>query len=260
MGCGGAVCFASGYAEAGEEELQNALVTAAGDMPLLGPNCYGVLNYLDGAMLWPDQHGGRAVDSGVAIISQSSNIAINLSMQARGLPMAYVACVGNQAQTSLADMARSLLADPRVTAAGLYIEGIVDAADFAAMADEAMAAGKPVVAIKAGRTAAAQAAASSHTAALAGDGAASSAVTASRLSRSSPSHTAAIAEAAIAEAEPSRARLPPVVALAFWRGLASMTASGTWTSSRGVSCSIVRPPTMKWLGASRCVPVPPLSV
>ncbi|MGB0672418.1 MAG: acetate--CoA ligase family protein, partial [Candidatus Puniceispirillaceae bacterium] len=100
---------------------------------------------------------------------------INLSMQARGLPMAYVACVGNQAQTSLADMARSLLADPRVTAAGLYIEGIVDAADFAAMADEAMAAGKPVVAIKAGRTAAAQAAASSHTAALAGDGAASSA-------------------------------------------------------------------------------------
>ena len=175
MGCGGAVCFASGFAEAGEEELQDALVAAAGDMPLLGPNCYGVLNYLDGAMLWPDQHGGRAVESGVAIISQSSNIAINLSMQARGLPMAYVACVGNQAQTSLADMARSLLADPRVTAAGLYIEGIVDAADFAAMADEAMAAGKPVVAIKAGRTAAAQAAASSHTAALAGDGAASSA-------------------------------------------------------------------------------------
>ena len=175
MGCGGAVCFASGFAEAGEEDLQNALVAAAGEMPLLGPNCYGVLNYLDGAMLWPDQHGGRAVDSGVAIISQSSNIAINLSMQARGLPMAYVACVGNQAQTSLSDMARSLLADPRVTAAGLYIEGIVDSVDFAAMASEAMAAGKHIVAIKAGRTAAAQAAASSHTAALAGDGATSSA-------------------------------------------------------------------------------------
>ena len=175
MGCGGAVCFASGFAEAGEEELQDALVAAAGEMPLLGPNCYGVLNYLDGAMLWPDQHGGRAVDSGVAIISQSSNIAINLSMQARGLPMAYVACVGNQAQTSLSDMARSLLADPRVTAAGLYIEGIVDSVDFAAMASEAIAAGKHIVAIKAGQTTAAQAAASSHTAALAGDGATSSA-------------------------------------------------------------------------------------
>ena len=121
MGCGGAVCFASGFAETGDDDLQQQLVTAAGDMPLLGPNCYGVLNYLDGAMLWPDQHGGRAVDRGVAIISQSSNIAINISMQARGLPIAYMACVGNQAQTSLADMARSLLADPRVTAAGLYV-------------------------------------------------------------------------------------------------------------------------------------------
>jgi acyl-CoA synthetase (NDP forming) len=175
MGCGGAVCFASGFAETGDEALQQALVTAAGAMPLLGPNCYGVLNYLDGAMLWPDQHGGRTVDRGVAIISQSSNIAINISMQARGLPIAYIACVGNQAQTSLTDMARSLLADDRVTAAGLYIEGIIDPVDFADMAEEATAMGKSIIAIKAGKTAASQTAASSHTAALAGDGAASSA-------------------------------------------------------------------------------------
>ena len=175
MGCGGAVCFASGFAETGDDDLQQALVSAADDMPLLGPNCYGVLNYLDGAMLWPDQHGGRAVVRGVAIISQSSNIAINISMQARGLPIGYIACVGNQAQTSLTDMARSLLADDRVTAAGLYIEGIIDPVDFAAMADEAAAMRKSIVAIKAGRTAASRTAASSHTAALAGDGAASSA-------------------------------------------------------------------------------------
>ena len=110
MGCGGGVCFASGFAETGDDDLQAALVEAAGNMPLLGPNCYGFLNYLDGAMLWPDQHGGQPVDSGVAIISQSSNIAINISMQARGLPIAYIACVGNQAQTSLTDMAAALLA------------------------------------------------------------------------------------------------------------------------------------------------------
>ena len=175
MGCGGAVCFASGFAETGDDDLQRALVTAAGEMPLLGPNCYGVLNYLDGAMLWPDQHGGRAVDRGVAIISQSSNIAINISMQARGLPIAYIACVGNQAQTSLTDMARSLLADDRVTTVGLYIEGIIDPVDFAAMTEEAAAMGKSIVAIKAGKTAASRTAATSHTAALAGDGAASSA-------------------------------------------------------------------------------------
>ena len=110
-------------------------------MPLLGPNCYGVLNYLDGAMLWPDQHGGRLVDSGVALISQSSNIVINMSMQTRGLPIAYIACVGNQAQTSLTEMARTLLADDRVTAAGLYIEGIIDTQDFANMATATLCAG-----------------------------------------------------------------------------------------------------------------------
>ena len=42
-------------------QLQAKLVAAAGDMPILGPNCYGVINYLDGALLWPDQHGGQFV-------------------------------------------------------------------------------------------------------------------------------------------------------------------------------------------------------
>ena len=167
-------CFASGFAETGDDALQAALIGAAGDMPLLGPNCYGVLNYLDGAMLWPDQ-GGRLVDSGVALISQSSNIVINMSMQARGLPIAYIACVGNQAQTSLTEMARTLLADDRVTAAGLYIEGIVNTQDFATMAAATLSAGKHLVAIVFGKTAASQDTASSHTAALAGDAAASSA-------------------------------------------------------------------------------------
>ncbi len=67
MGAGGAICFASGWTEAGEAGLQDRLVAAAGDMPILGPNCYGVINYLDGALLWPDQHGGRRVERGVAL-------------------------------------------------------------------------------------------------------------------------------------------------------------------------------------------------
>ena len=54
MGAGGAICFASGWTEAGEAGLQASLVEAAGDMPILGPNCYGVINYLDGVLLWPD--------------------------------------------------------------------------------------------------------------------------------------------------------------------------------------------------------------
>lgn len=175
MGAGGAICFASGWTEAGEPELQAQLVGAAGDMPILGPNCYGVINYLDGALLWPDQHGGRRVDRGVALLSQSSNIVINLTMQARGLPVAYVACLGNAAQVGLAELAGALLADDRVTALGLYVEGIDDAPAFAALAEAARAAGKGIVAIKAGKTEAGRSAAASHTAALAGGGAASSA-------------------------------------------------------------------------------------
>ncbi|MCU9846391.1 acetate--CoA ligase family protein [Defluviimonas sp. WL0024] len=174
-GAGGAICFASGWTEAGEKGLQDSLVAAAGGMPVLGPNCYGVINYLDGALLWPDQHGGKRVDKGVALLSQSSNIVINLTMQARGLPIAYVACLGNAAQIGLAELAGALLADDRVSAIGMYVEGIDDAPAFVALAEAARAAGKGVVCVKSGKTEAAQSAAASHTAALAGGGAASSA-------------------------------------------------------------------------------------
>src|SRR5690606_21554819 len=129
------------------------------EMPILGPNCYGVINYLDGALLWPDQHGGRRVERGAALLSPSSSSGINLTMQARALPVAYVACLGNAAQVGLADLAAALLADDRVTALGLYVEGIDDPAAFAALAESARAAGKGIVCIKSGKTEAAQVAA-----------------------------------------------------------------------------------------------------
>jgi acyl-CoA synthetase (NDP forming) len=95
---GGAICYATGFTEAGEEgsELEERLLEASGDMPLVGPNCYGLLNYLNGAMLWPDQQGGRRVDEGVAIITMSSNVGFNLTMQRRGLPVAYMVSLGNK--------------------------------------------------------------------------------------------------------------------------------------------------------------------
>ena len=60
LGAGGVVCHASGFAEDGDEgaRLQRELVAAAGEMALIGPNCLGFVNYLDGAALWPEQHGG----------------------------------------------------------------------------------------------------------------------------------------------------------------------------------------------------------
>lgn len=173
MGAGGAVCFASGFQEAQEEtgdgtQKQRDLLAAAGDMTILGPNCYGFVNYLDGAALWPDQHGGTRVDRGVALITQSSNIAINLTMQMRGLPIAYAVTVGNQAQTGFADIGMALLRDERVTALGLHIEGVGDLRGFEALAQAARDMGKPIVALKVGASDHAQAAAVSHTASLAG--------------------------------------------------------------------------------------------
>ncbi|MGV8935644.1 MAG: acetate--CoA ligase family protein [Allorhizobium sp.] len=170
---GGAVCYASGFAEAAAEladgtDLQAALVAAAGTMPILGPNCYGLINNLDGALLWPDQHGLVRVNSGVAIVTQSSNIALNLSMQKRGLPIAYVMTAGNQAQTGLCDIALSALEDTRVTAVGLHVEGFDSLDALQRLASRARTLNKPVIALKVGKSEQAQRAAVSHTASLAG--------------------------------------------------------------------------------------------
>ncbi|MDE9449217.1 acetate--CoA ligase family protein [Aliiroseovarius sp. Z3] len=172
-GAGGAICFASGFAEAAAEsndgtDLQGELLSAAGDMPIIGPNCYGFLNYLDRAVLWPDQHGGLPCDTGVAVITQSSNIAINLTMQTRGLPIAYAVTAGNQAQTGLAEIGAALLDDDRVTALGLHIEGVGDIRALEALAAKARRLDKPIIALKVGRSDHAQAASISHTASLAG--------------------------------------------------------------------------------------------
>ena len=174
LNAGGAVCFASGFLEAegdkqGSGELQKSLIEAAADMPILGPNCYGFINYLDHAALWPDQHGGTTVDKGVAILTQSSNIAINITMQTRGLPISYIMSVGNQASLGFSEIGMYLLSDPRVTALGLHIEGIGDLKAFEELTAKARKLGKPIVALKVGKSAEARRAAQSHTASLAGD-------------------------------------------------------------------------------------------
>ncbi len=176
-GAGGAICYASGFSEADDvgEKLQQALIEAAGDMPVIGPNCYGILNYADGVALWPDQHGGKKLDkgkTGVAIIAQSSNIAVNITMQRRGLPISYVLTVGNQAQTGLSQMALNLLNNPRVSALGLHIEGFDSIAGMQEVAKRARFLKKPIVAMKMGRSQEAQQAAFTHTASLAGSDAA----------------------------------------------------------------------------------------
>ena len=172
-GCGGAVCYAAGFAEADAEDvnaadLQARLLVAAGDMPIIGPNCYGFLNAMEGAALWPDQHGMKRVESGVAIFTQSSNLAISLTMQRRGLPVAFTGTLGNQAQKGISEMALGMLEDGRITALGLHIEGLDDVQAFERLAMRSRELRKPIVVLKVGKSQQAQAATLTHTASLAG--------------------------------------------------------------------------------------------
>ena len=100
IGAGGAVCYGSGFAESGDANLQRDLLDAAGDLPFFGPNCYGYVNTFDRVALWPDEHGMQRWEQGVAIVSQSGNVAVNLTFQQRGLRLGTIVSVGNQAASA----------------------------------------------------------------------------------------------------------------------------------------------------------------
>jgi acetate---CoA ligase (ADP-forming) len=166
--CGGAVIYAAGFAEAGATELQAELLKAADGMPLLGPNCYGFVNTLSRCALWPDEHGLEIRESGVAIITQSGNIACNFGMSRRALPLAALFAIGNQADVDVARMVEALCNDDRITAIGLHIEGLKDIAAFASAAEVARSHRKPIIALKTGRSEQGAKVTLSHTSSLSG--------------------------------------------------------------------------------------------
>ena len=170
MGGGGAVLYASGFGEVGPEgaKRNQRLLEAANGMPLIGPNCYGFINSLDRVALWPDVHGCEPVSEGVAIITQSGNIGLNMTMQSSGLPIAYMFTLGNQSNTNIADIIHAMLDDSRVNVIGLHIEGINDIESFDSAARRALTMKVPIIAIKSGRTSASAKIALSHTSSLTG--------------------------------------------------------------------------------------------
>jgi acetate---CoA ligase (ADP-forming) len=169
-GAGGAICYAAGYTEVGGEGVALAaeFAAAAGDLAVVGPNCYGLLNFIDGICLWPTGALGHQVETGCAIVMQSGNIALNLSRNDRSVPFAYVISSGNQAILNAADYVDALADDPKVTAIGLYLEGIKDVPAFSRAAAKALQRGKPLVALKAGNSELGAQFAMSHTGSLAG--------------------------------------------------------------------------------------------
>jgi acyl-CoA synthetase (NDP forming) len=168
---GGFVCFSSGFAETGQEtghRLTRELISSAGSLPFFGPNCYGFVNFFDRAAMLPDQVVGTSVERGVALLCQSGTISLTLMFNERSLPIGYLVSVGNQTCLAIEDLIEILCDDMRVSAFGLYLEGIKDPVRFARAAELARRAGKPIAVIKSGRTAAAARTARSHTGALAG--------------------------------------------------------------------------------------------
>jgi acyl-CoA synthetase (NDP forming) len=172
IGAGGAVCYGSGFGETGDDHLQEALLEAADGVPFFGPNCYGFVNTFDRVALWPDEHGMGRHARGVAIVSQSGNVAVNLTFQQRGLRLGSMITVGNQASLGTEDAIAALLDDDRITTIGLFLEAVRDPQTFAREARRAAQKGVPIVALQTGRSEAGALIASSHTGSMAGRAAA----------------------------------------------------------------------------------------
>ncbi len=169
-GAGGAVCYTAGFKEVGPEgeAAEARLRHVVGDMALIGPNCYGLINYIGNSALWSFAHGGETPGYGAAIITQSGMLSSDITMNQRSLPMAYMVSAGNQAVMGPEDFMDILCEDPAVRAIGLHIEGLLDIRGFERAALKALERRVPVVALKTGKSAIGGALTISHTGSLSG--------------------------------------------------------------------------------------------
>jgi len=169
-GAGSIVSYTAGFAETGADgaALEAELIAAAGQTAFIGPNCLGVLNYARRALLWPFDHGGRAVERGIGFISQSGMLCTNLTMNQRHADFSMLVSIGNQAVVTIEDVIEAMIEDEAVSAIGLYIEGLKNVPRFAEVTARALEAGKPVVAMKSGRSEIGARMTVSHTGSLAG--------------------------------------------------------------------------------------------
>lgn len=173
IGAGAAIVYAAGFAEDGNEALQDELCAAAGTLPVLGPNCLGVVSRPAALQVSTTRFLDRErIDPGpLAIVTQSGAMGFVLAdlLEQAGMGYSYYASVGNEACLSAGDVGAYLLDQPEVEILVLYLEGVRDAAGLRELGRRARRAGKAVVALAVGRSTAGRRAALSHTAAVAGD-------------------------------------------------------------------------------------------
>src|SRR6185437_2330794 len=179
-GVGGAVIFASGYAETGRperraEQERLAAIAAASGLRIVGPNCFGIANNLTrAAALFIPRHDKLPYHRGaIGIVSQSGALGYTMVQASeRGVGYSHYLAAGNSCDVDVCDFASYLVDDPACRAIALCFEGVASGARLLALGARAAAADKPIVVYKVANGAASAAAALSHTGTLAGSDAA----------------------------------------------------------------------------------------
>ncbi len=174
-----ATVFTGGFGEAGTDEgraLQDRIVRIArdGGIRLMGPNCNGLINFVDGFALTTSATiaGPRRPAGRVGIVSQSGGAGqVNVMWRAMetGLHVSYEVSFGNAADLDALDYARFMIEDDASDIVLMLAERIPGGAKLFEVAALAAAREKPIVVLKLGRTAAGREAAASHTGSLTGD-------------------------------------------------------------------------------------------
>jgi acyl-CoA synthetase (NDP forming) len=175
---GSAMVFAAGFAEVGEQEMQDDIARTArdGGLAIVGPNCLGVTNNVDGIMLHmlfarEALRFGAGSKPGLALVGQSGGMLGHFQRAAdgRGTPMSYIISTGNEIGLESTDFIEFLADDPATSVLVIYTEQVRRPREFLAAIRRCRAAGKPVVLMFPGRSTKSKQAAQSHTGALVGD-------------------------------------------------------------------------------------------
>lgn len=170
-----AVLLTSGFAEVGPQgaALEARVLTLARDrgLTILGPNGNGFINAAAGITPYGLPIPEPLLRGPVGVVLQSGALAsaVLSFAQARTVGVSLLVSMGNESMVSMTDVMRYLVADPSTRVITLFIESIRYPTEFLAVAREALAAGKPVVALKVGRSQAGARVAKVHTGSLVGD-------------------------------------------------------------------------------------------